>query len=121
MKRMNDRTADGTWIGKTPNVLSGGQRREIRAHYAEDNQRLYDDYFHGRVVFDPPKDPVVDSVRWHDIPEEEFGLARRRMLTILRNRGYDVSTVAPVLRPKVAQPAKPTLGQRLFGGIRRKR
>ena len=96
---------DQAWMGKAPNIMSLAQRKEIRDHYAADNQKLFDRFFEGEDVFGPVKDKPVDSIRYGNIPADEFDLAKRKMLNVLRKRGFDISDVKSILLPDV--PKKP--------------
>lgn len=81
---MHARRNDPDWLGKAPNVLSGQDRRVIRAHYAEDNEALFLRYFGGKDVYGPPEDSAGTSLDYRNIPEAEFNRARKKLLKHFR-------------------------------------
>ena len=87
---MHARRNDPDWLGKAPNVLSARDRRDIRAHYREDNAAFFQRYFGGEDVFGPPQDRPRTPLDHRDIPEAEFNRARRRMLKHFRKAGLDM-------------------------------
>lgn len=102
---MHARKNDLDWLGKAPNVLSGQDRRDIRAHYAEDNLALFDRYFEGKDVFGPPEDSKKTVLDHNAIPEAEFNRVRKRMLKYFRRANLDMGGAEDLFR----SPAKMSL------------
>ncbi len=97
---MHARRNDPDWLGRAPVVLSGQDRRDIRAHYGDDNNALFTRYFQGMNVFGDPENSVKDQLDHASIPEREFDLARRKILKHFRRaqlnlRGTEAAFRAP--------------------------
>ena len=102
---MHSRRNDPDWLGKAPNVLSPEDRRDIRAHYAADNQALFDRYFGGEDIFGLPEERPKTPLDHADIPEAEFNRVRRRMLKHFRKAKLDMQGTEDLFRA----PAAPIL------------
>ena len=93
------RFRDRAWVGKAPVVFDTDELREIRAHYAEDNRRLFDEWFGGRDVFGPVKAAERSPLGADKVDPDELGHARRRLLVNLRRAGLDPGPAARRLIP----------------------
>ena len=89
------RRRDAHWLGAAAEVLSGEDRREIRAHYQVDNQRLFDRYFGGEDVFGPPGDTTKAPLNHTELSPFEFNRARMRLMAQCRLAGLDMAGTEP--------------------------
>ena len=87
---MHGKQEDPDWLGAAADVLNGQDRRDIRAHYAADNQLLFDQYFDGEDVFGPPADTPKVNFDYTALPEKEFARARKRLLRQFRKANLDL-------------------------------
>ena len=95
---MHARKNDADWLGKAPNVLSGQDRRDIREHYATDNQALFQRYFAGEDIFGAPEEGPKTSLDYTAIPEAEFNRVRKRMLKHFRKGKLDMRGTEDMFR-----------------------
>lgn len=95
---MDPRGKDPDWLGRAPNVLSGQDRRDVRTHYAEDNDALFQRYFEGVDVFGAPELAEKTSLDAAAIPEAEFNRARRKMLKQFRRAKLDMQGTEDAFR-----------------------
>ena len=89
---------DQDWLGRTPEVLSGDDRRASRAHYGEGSQRLFDKYFGGADVFGPPAETSPHDLHHTAMPDREFNKARARLLRQFRRAGIDMRGTEPLFK-----------------------
>lgn len=108
---MHARHNDPDWLGRAPNVLGGQDRRDVRAHYADDNKALFDRYFGGEDVFGPPEASERSTLDYKAIPEVEFNRVRRRMLKHFRKAKLDLCGTEDLFR---APPPLVTEVRKLF-------
>lgn len=95
---MHARGNDPDWLGRAPNVLSGQDRADIRAHYGDDNNALFQRYFDGRDVFGAPEQSEKTSLDPGAIPEAEFNRVRRKMLKHFRRAKLDMQGTEDAFR-----------------------
>ena len=95
---MDPRGKDADWLGRAPNVLSGQDRRDIRAHYAEDNDALFQRYFDSVDVFGTPEPAEKTTLDAAAMPEAEFNRVRRKMLKHFRRAKLDMQGTEDVFR-----------------------
>jgi hypothetical protein len=104
IKRTADIFSDEDWIGRDADPLTTEDKKAIRAHYEEDNQRLYQTYFLGEDVFGAPDEGRGDSVDPSAIPNREMVVAKRRFQKLAERKEYDITGLETLFAPPRPRP-----------------